>query len=61
MNDDGTMARVPDLIPFCKLHGLAMVSVAEMIRYRLATEPDAHEFANAFATAFPGQGSVTAH
>jgi 3,4-dihydroxy 2-butanone 4-phosphate synthase/GTP cyclohydrolase II len=35
MNDDGTMARVPDLVGFCKTHGLAMITVADLIRYRL--------------------------
>src|SRR5579864_8773335 len=34
MNDDGTMARVPDLIPFCQEHGLKILTVAELIRYR---------------------------
>jgi 3,4-dihydroxy 2-butanone 4-phosphate synthase/GTP cyclohydrolase II len=34
MNDDGTMARVPDLIEFCKEHGLRMVTVADLIEYR---------------------------
>ncbi|MGI5939544.1 MAG: bifunctional 3,4-dihydroxy-2-butanone-4-phosphate synthase/GTP cyclohydrolase II [Thermoleophilia bacterium] len=38
MNDDGTMARVPDLIPYCRRHGLKMVTVAELIRYRRRTE-----------------------
>jgi 3,4-dihydroxy 2-butanone 4-phosphate synthase/GTP cyclohydrolase II len=38
MNDDGTMARVPDLIQFCKLHGLKMLTVADLIRYRLQHE-----------------------
>ncbi len=38
MNDDGTMARVPELIDFCRQHGLKMISVAELIRYRLAHE-----------------------
>lgn len=38
MNDDGTMARVPDLIEFCRKHGLRMVSVAELIRYRMEHE-----------------------
>jgi 3,4-dihydroxy 2-butanone 4-phosphate synthase / GTP cyclohydrolase II len=38
MKDDGTMARIPDLIPFCKEHGLRILTVAEMIRYRLRTE-----------------------
>jgi hypothetical protein len=38
MNDDGTMARVPDLISFCNFHGLKMLTVAELIRYRLQNE-----------------------
>jgi 3,4-dihydroxy 2-butanone 4-phosphate synthase / GTP cyclohydrolase II len=38
MKDDGTMARVPDLIPFCREHGLRILTVAELIRYRLRNE-----------------------
>ena len=38
MNDDGTMARVPDLVKFCAEHGLLMVTVADLIRYRLQHE-----------------------
>lgn len=38
MNDDGTMARVPDLREFCRVHGLKMLTVAELIRYRLQHE-----------------------
>lgn len=38
MNDDGTMARVPELIEFCKLHSLKMLTVAELIRYRMKNE-----------------------
>jgi 3,4-dihydroxy 2-butanone 4-phosphate synthase/GTP cyclohydrolase II len=38
MNDDGTMARVPDLIQFCAQHSLKMLTVAELIRYRLQHE-----------------------
>jgi 3,4-dihydroxy 2-butanone 4-phosphate synthase/GTP cyclohydrolase II len=38
MKDDGTMARVPDLIEFCKEHGLKMLTVAELIRHRIQTE-----------------------
>src|SRR6267143_1874419 len=34
MNDDGTMARVPDLIPYCERHGLKMITVADLIEYR---------------------------
>ncbi len=38
MNDDGSMARVPDLIPYCERHGLKLVTVAELIAYRRRTE-----------------------
>src|SRR5271156_451355 len=38
MKDDGTMAGGPDLIGFCKEHGLKMLTVAELIRYRLRNE-----------------------
>ncbi len=38
MRDDGAMARIPDLIPFCREHGLRMLTVAELIRYRLRNE-----------------------
>ncbi len=38
MNDDGTMARVPQLRRFCKQHGLKMCAVADIIRHRRANE-----------------------
>jgi 3,4-dihydroxy 2-butanone 4-phosphate synthase/GTP cyclohydrolase II len=38
MNEDGSMARVPDLIKFCEEHSLKMLTVAELIRYRMANE-----------------------
>jgi 3,4-dihydroxy 2-butanone 4-phosphate synthase / GTP cyclohydrolase II len=38
MNDDGTMARVPDLVDYCARHGLKMVTVADLIRYRRRNE-----------------------
>jgi 3,4-dihydroxy 2-butanone 4-phosphate synthase/GTP cyclohydrolase II len=38
MNEDGTMARVPQLERFCEKHGLKMISVASLIRYRHRTE-----------------------
>jgi 3,4-dihydroxy 2-butanone 4-phosphate synthase/GTP cyclohydrolase II len=34
MNDDGTMARVPDLVPYCERHGLKMITVADLVEYR---------------------------
>ena len=38
MNEDGTMARVPDLTDFCQKHELKMMTVAELIRYRMQHE-----------------------
>ena len=38
MNDDGTMARVPDLTTFCERHGLKMVTVADLIEHRRRRE-----------------------
>ncbi len=34
MREDGTMARVPDLVPYCERHGLKLVTVADLIEYR---------------------------
>ncbi len=38
MKDDGTMARLPDLVEFCRHHGLKLISVADLIRYRMEHE-----------------------
>jgi 3,4-dihydroxy 2-butanone 4-phosphate synthase/GTP cyclohydrolase II len=38
MNEDGTMSRVPDLIPYSERHGLKMITVADLISYRRRTE-----------------------
>jgi 3,4-dihydroxy 2-butanone 4-phosphate synthase/GTP cyclohydrolase II len=38
MNEDGTMSRVPQLIEFCKQHDLKMLTVADLIRYRMQHE-----------------------
>ena len=38
MNDDGTMARVPDLSKFAKRHKLLMITIADLIQYRMRTE-----------------------
>ncbi len=38
MNEDGTMARVPQLIEFCREHNLKMLTVADLIRYRMQHE-----------------------
>ena len=47
MNEDGTMARVPDLARFCTRHGLKMLTVASLIRYRLQHERYIHRVAEA--------------
>jgi 3,4-dihydroxy 2-butanone 4-phosphate synthase/GTP cyclohydrolase II len=38
MREDGTMARVADLIPYCRQHGIKMVTVEDLIEYRRQTE-----------------------
>ncbi len=38
MNDDGTMARVDDLVGYCERHGLKMITVADLVAYRRRTE-----------------------
>src|ERR1700727_1062246 len=47
MKDDGTRARVPDLIEFCNQHGLKILTVAELIRYRMAHERYVHRVGEA--------------
>jgi 3,4-dihydroxy 2-butanone 4-phosphate synthase/GTP cyclohydrolase II len=38
LNEDGTMARLPDLRPYCRRHGLNMCTIADLIEYRRRTE-----------------------
>ena len=38
MNDDGTMARLPQLTRFARRHGLLMITIADLIKYRMRTE-----------------------
>lgn len=38
MNDDGSMARMPDLIPFAQKHGLKIATIADLIAYRRKNE-----------------------
>ena len=39
LNPDGTMARLPDLLEFSRAHGLKLGTIADLIRYRMRTEP----------------------
>ena len=61
MNDDGTMARVPDLIKFCDEHGLKMVTVADLIRYRLQNERYIHRVAESLMPTEHGEFRVIAY
>jgi 3,4-dihydroxy 2-butanone 4-phosphate synthase/GTP cyclohydrolase II len=47
MSKDGTMARVPELTRFARKHGLLMITVADLIRYRMRTESMVHKVAAA--------------
>ncbi len=47
MNDDGTMARVPELTRFAKRHGLLMITIADLIRHRMSNERLVRPAANA--------------
>jgi 3,4-dihydroxy 2-butanone 4-phosphate synthase / GTP cyclohydrolase II len=38
MNDDGTMARIPQLLEFCREHGMKLLTIADLIRYRMQHE-----------------------
>jgi len=61
MNDDGTMARVPELTKFARKHRLLMITIADLIRYRMRNESQVRKIAAAtLPTAF-GEFSVYAY
>ena len=61
MNDDGTMARVPDLIKFCEEHELKMLTVADLIRYRLQHERYIHRVAEGVMPTAHGEFRMIAY
>ncbi len=61
MKDDGTMARVPDLIEFCNQHGMKMLTVAELIRYRMAHERYVHRVGEALVDTRYGEFRLIAY
>jgi 3,4-dihydroxy 2-butanone 4-phosphate synthase/GTP cyclohydrolase II len=61
MRDDGTMARVPDLIEFCKIHDMKMLTVAELIRYRMAHERYVHRVGEALVGTSYGEWRLIAY
>src|SRR6266536_615225 len=61
MKDDGTMARVPDLTDFCRTHDLKMLTVAELIRYRMQHERYVHRVGEAMVETNYGEFRVIAY
>jgi 3,4-dihydroxy 2-butanone 4-phosphate synthase/GTP cyclohydrolase II len=61
MKDDGTMARVPDLTEFCREHGMKMLTVAELIRYRMAHERYVHRVGEALVETRFGEFRLIAY
>src|SRR5216684_7092852 len=61
MKDDGTMARVPDLIEFCRTHEMKMLTVAELIRYRMKHERYVHRVGEAMVETKHGQFRLIAY
>jgi 3,4-dihydroxy 2-butanone 4-phosphate synthase/GTP cyclohydrolase II len=61
MREDGTMARVPDLIEFCKQHDMKMLTVAEVIRYRMQHERYVHRIGEALVNTHYGEFRVIAY
>lgn len=61
MNEDGTMARVPDLLKFCREHGLKMLTVAELIRYRMHHERYVHRVGEAMLPTRQGDFRMIAY
>jgi hypothetical protein len=57
------MARVPDLIRFCKRHGLIMITVADLARYRLELENDDGSLAaiEGLFPVYPRERQMTLH
>jgi len=61
MRDDGTMARVPDLIDFCRTHQMKMLTVAELIRYRMQHERYVHRVGEAMVETKHGEFRLIAY
>jgi len=61
MNEDGTMARVPQLSKFAKRHGLPMITVADLIKYRMRTESLVRRVATAHLPTEYGEFRVYAY
>jgi 3,4-dihydroxy 2-butanone 4-phosphate synthase / GTP cyclohydrolase II len=58
MNEDGTMARVPELAKFARKHGLLLVTIADLIKYRMRTESLVKRVASAKLPTYYGDFTV---
>jgi 3,4-dihydroxy 2-butanone 4-phosphate synthase / GTP cyclohydrolase II len=61
MNEDGSMSRVPDLLQFCRQHGLKMLTVAELIRYRMHHERYVHRLGESVVPTRQGEFRMIAY
>ncbi len=61
MRDDGSMARIPDLIDFCGTHTLKILTVAELIRYRMQHERYVHRVGEALVSTRHGEFRIIAY
>jgi 3,4-dihydroxy 2-butanone 4-phosphate synthase/GTP cyclohydrolase II len=61
MKDDGSMARAPDLIEFCRQHQMKMLTVAELIRYRMSHERYVHRVGEAMVDTRSGEFRLIAY
>ncbi len=61
MRDDGSMARIPDLTEFCLTHDLKMLTVAELIRYRMQHERYVHRVGEALVSTRHGEFRLIAY
>src|SRR5215467_2845371 len=61
MREDGTMARVPDLVEFAKAHGMKILTVAELIRYRMQHERYVHRVGEALVDTRYGEFRLIAY
>ncbi len=61
MRDDGSMARIPDLIDFCGTHNLKILTVAELIRYRMQHERYVHRVGEALVSTRHGEFRLIAY
>ena len=61
MNEDGTMSRVPQLIEFCREHNLKILTVADLIRYRMQHERYVRRIAEATLTTLYGDFRMIAY